>query len=224
VWEQIDPQALGNVGEGVRVRVSQEPLNRVFWPHRGNRSWRLDRETAQVIRSRAWDQVGKHIQQRIADHFGPKVWADVWPDLRERFNGHVLAKGLLRAHELEELFERVPDQVAWKQWHYEWEAPLANHVGHWSAGTLAYCDTLSRLGADVSESLDGLMRIARSAGGWWYPLEHAVILTERPTALHLDTDGHLNHPCNAAISYPDGFSLQARHGTVLPAPVTVSVP
>lgn len=220
VWDQINPQTLGEVGKDVKVRVNQEPLTQIFWPREGGRSWRLEKEVEQVVRAAAWEKVGKHVQQRIADHFGPKVWADVWPELRDRFHGHVLIKDLLRDYGLEEFFDRVPREVARQRWHHEWEAPFETHVAEWSAGTLAYCDTLARLGMDVDAPLDGLVQVARSAGWWWYPLKHAVILTERPTALHLDADGRLHHPNGPAITYPDGFVVHARHGTVLPAPIT----
>jgi hypothetical protein len=59
--------------------------------------------------------------------------------------------------------------------------------------------------------LDGLMRVARSAG-WWWPFEHLAILSERPTALHQDAQGQLHHAGGPAIVYPDGFAVWAWHG------------
>ncbi len=64
-------------------------------------------------------------------------------------------------------------------------------------------------GALDNQGLDGLVRVARSAG-WWWPFEHLVILTERPSALRQDAEG---------IVYPDGLALWAWHGVVVPEQV-----
>lgn len=69
-------------------------------------------------------------------------------------------------------------------------------------------------GALDNQGLDGLVRVARSAG-WWWPFEHLVILTERPTAVRQDADGLLHHAGGPAVVYPDGLAIWAWHGVAV---------
>ncbi len=64
------------------------------------------------------------------------------------------------------------------------------------------------------EMLAGQMEIARAAG-WWWPFERAVILTERPTELHRNTEGRLHNDAGPAILYPDGWGIWALNGLPL---------
>jgi hypothetical protein len=58
----------------------------------------------------------------------------------------------------------------------------------------------------------------RMAGcGWWWPHRGAVILTERPSELHLDREGRLHAEHGPAIAYPDGWRMHYWHGTCVPA-------
>ena len=58
--------------------------------------------------------------------------------------------------------------------------------------------------------------------GWWWPFEGAVILTERPTQLHMDSEGKLHNPSGPAVLYPDGFSVYAWHGVRIPETIIKS--
>jgi hypothetical protein len=61
-----------------------------------------------------------------------------------------------------------------------------------------------------TERMGGILEIARSAG-WWWPFQNAVILTERPTELHM-RDGRLHNDEGSAILYPDGTGVWALNG------------
>ncbi|MFC9428164.1 DUF6745 domain-containing protein [Streptomyces sp. NPDC056987] len=67
-----------------------------------------------------------------------------------------------------------------------------------------------------SERLEGLAEVARHAG-WWWPYENAVVVCERPVALHRDEAGRLDRGDGPAIAYPDGFALYAWRGMPVPA-------
>jgi len=57
--------------------------------------------------------------------------------------------------------------------------------------------------------------VARSAGLWW-PFEHAAILCERPSELHLN-DRHLLHRTDGpAAVFRDGWSVHAWNGKAVP--------
>ncbi|MFF0203976.1 DUF6745 domain-containing protein [Streptomyces sp. NPDC005017] len=64
--------------------------------------------------------------------------------------------------------------------------------------------------------LDGLAGVSRSAG-WWWPLEKAAVVCERPVALHRDEAGRLDRGDGPALAFPDGFELYAWRGMPVPA-------
>ncbi|MEV7894527.1 DUF6745 domain-containing protein, partial [Streptomyces cyaneofuscatus] len=52
---------------------------------------------------------------------------------------------------------------------------------------------------------------------WWWPYERAVVISERPEALHRDEAGRLDHGAGPALAYRDGFALYAWRGMPVPA-------
>ncbi|MFJ3671432.1 DUF6745 domain-containing protein [Streptomyces sp. NPDC090106] len=71
--------------------------------------------------------------------------------------------------------------------------------------------------------IDALSAVCRSAG-WWWPFARVAVLTERPTALHRDEAGRLDHGDGPALSYPDGFALHAWRGMPVPAAFLAELP
>lgn len=85
--------------------------------------------------------------------------------------------------------------------HFTLDAVLGQHDAPWLS---------------AFNGLDGLKRVAESAG-WWWPFERVAVITERPAELHLDELGRLHRPDGPALAYPDGFALHAWHGMPVPA-------
>lgn len=71
--------------------------------------------------------------------------------------------------------------------------------------------------------LDALSEVCRSAG-WWWPFARVAVLSERPSALHRDEAGRLDHGDGPALSYPDGFALHAWRGMPVPAAFLAELP
>jgi len=86
--------------------------------------------------------------------------------------------------------------------------------GQHDARWLAYYEGLGELGVDVSE-LDALMEMAQSCG-WWWPFDDVCVLTERYSRLARDARGRLHASDGPAVVYPDGWSIYAWRGTVVP--------
>jgi hypothetical protein len=61
------------------------------------------------------------------------------------------------------------------------------------------------------EHLRVQMIIAESCSLWW-PLEDRVLLCERPTLMHLDSEGALHCADGPALQFSDGFSVFSWHG------------
>ncbi|GAA1995939.1 DUF6745 domain-containing protein [Catenulispora subtropica] len=91
---------------------------------------------------------------------------------------------------------------------------------------LALLDALGRLDNQLFTRLhhdttpfrpvDGIARVARSAG-WWWPFEDVAVVCERPSVRALDREGRLHAEDGPALAYPDGgFSAYFWHGRVVP--------
>ena len=64
-----------------------------------------------------------------------------------------------------------------------------------------------------TETVAGLLDLAKSAG-WFAPYSKICWISERPTVLRLDKMGRLHAPEGHALTYPDGWSLDAVEGIV----------
>ncbi|MFK0225313.1 DUF6745 domain-containing protein [Streptomyces sp. NPDC090303] len=85
------------------------------------------------------------------------------------------------------------------------DAVLGQHDAAWLAAFDGYGDRLA-----------GLAAVAGHAG-WWWPYEHAVVVCERPVALHRDEAGRLDRGDGPALAFPDGFALHAWRGMAVSA-------
>jgi hypothetical protein len=82
---------------------------------------------------------------------------------------------------------------------------------------LSYYDLFKRLNLDCVNRLEGLSIVARNAG-WWWPFTDAVILTERPTELHRNSDGRPHSLSEPAVLYSDGFGVWMKDGVRVAEP------
>lgn len=71
---------------------------------------------------------------------------------------------------------------------------------------------------EETKKLHGLWKLSQSAG-WFMPFTAAAIVSERHAVLHRDDQGRLHCLDGPAVMYPDGWSVYAVHGVVVPAHV-----
>ncbi len=166
-----------------------------------------------------WEQVG-------APRFSNDAWeVFLWPEEVEDETGEPprqIAEELrdLGEEDARDLDETYRDSVD--------RGPFAEEAtsgwytrGQHDAGALAFIEVLDRaVGLRPGQRLAGQVLIGRSAG-WWWPFEHAAVLTERPCALDLarDEQGRLHHPTGPVVRYPDGWAVWAWHGVRVPRQV-----
>ncbi|MEU8768230.1 DUF6745 domain-containing protein [Streptomyces griseus] len=158
------------------------------------------RSVREEVRTRPWAEE----RRRMYDELGPAGWAALWS-----------ATGAQLWETTGALAERIRSGVV---------ADLAPRPGDESAVRLVLLDAV--LGQHDAawlaafdgrgERLRGLAEVARNAG-WWWPYEHAVVITERPDVLHRDEAGRLDHGEGPALAYGDGFALHAWRGMPVPA-------
>ncbi len=81
------------------------------------------------------------------------------------------------------------------------------------ARSLIYYNYLNAIGIDCSP-LKGLWAAAQHCG-WWWAFENLAIVTPKPSAIRLDSEGRLHAEGEPAVAY-EGFQIYAHHGVRLP--------
>lgn len=79
------------------------------------------------------------------------------------------------------------------------------HEADWQAGVHA---------PDL-ELLDVWVTLTRSTG-WWWPREEVCVMSDRPTAVHVDANSLLHNDKGPAIAFADGTHAYVWHGTTVP--------
>ncbi|MCX4679989.1 hypothetical protein OG413_32750 [Streptomyces sp. NBC_01433] len=158
------------------------------------------RSVRDEIRTRPWAEE----RRRMYDELGAAGWSALWSAtgaqlwettgaLAERIRTGVVADLAARPEDESGIRLRLLDAV------------LGQHDAAWLAAFDGRGDRLT-----------GLAEVARNAG-WWWPFEHAVVISERPEVLHRDEAGRLDHGEGPALAYADGFALYAWRGMPVPA-------
>ena len=141
--------------------------------------------------------LGKRAQVRdqVGDQVRDQVWDQVWAQVRDQVRDQVWAQ--VR----DQVWAQVRDQVRVACW--------GQHDVSW----LAFYDYFNNeLGLKKQTAkLTGLWNISQ-AGGWWWPFKGAVIMTDRPCALHRDGNGRLHNESGMALEYRDGWGIYAIGG------------
>ncbi len=162
-----------------------------------------DQVRAQVrdqVEAQVWGQVEAQVRDQVWDQVGDQVWDQVEAQVRAQ----------------------VWDQVGGQVWD-QVRAQVRDQVVDWGSGIVwgshdywtMWIATYSHLGIRDADRLDGLIQVAENAG-WWWPLDGAVVLTERPCTLHRDPLNRLHAETGNAIEWPDGWGFPVWHGTRLP--------
>ena len=92
------------------------------------------------------------------------------------------------------------------------------HAASWLAPASVYRPLIDGL-----EDVDPFFVIAKNCG-WWWPLDGAVIATERMSALHLDGEGDPHCEDGPAMVWPSGLAVYFWHGTEVPKEWIESTP
>ena len=204
VRDQVRAQVWDQVGAQVRDQVRAQ-----VWDQVGAQVW--DQVGAQV-----WDQVVAQVRAQVSAQVRAQVRAQVsaqvWTQVRAQVSAQVSAQ----------VWDQVRDQVSAQVWTQVraqvWDQVRAQVIyGQHDAGWLSQFDFFKRLNLDCGNRLEGLSIVARNAG-WWWPFTDAVILTERPTELHRNSDGKLHSLSEPAILYPDGFGVWMKDGVRVEEP------
>ncbi|MEU1126160.1 DUF6745 domain-containing protein [Streptomyces sp. NPDC005899] len=157
------------------------------------------RSVREDVRTRPWARE----RRRVYDELGPAGWSTLWSATgAQLWDTTAALADRIRTGVVAELATVPEDESAVRL--VLLDAVLGQHDAAW----LAAFD-------GRGERLTGLAQVARNAG-WWWPYEHAVVISERPVALHRDEAGRLDRADGPALAYRDGFALHAWRGMPVP--------
>ncbi|MEU6953235.1 DUF6745 domain-containing protein [Streptomyces sp. NPDC045714] len=158
------------------------------------------RSVREEVRTRPWAEE----RRRMYDELGPAGWSALWSATgAQLWEATGALADRIRTGVVADLAPRPEDEGAVRL--VLLDAVLGQHDAAWLAAFDGRGDRLT-----------GLAEVARTAG-WWWPYEHAVVISERPDVLHRDEAGRLDHGEGPALAYGDGFALHAWRGMPVPA-------
>ncbi len=190
LWDRTLQTAEGGVGRLVCDEVDGRVLAQVgprVVRRVGRRHWKVLQNALQVpLAELVWDRVG----QQVSDAVQHAAWGGRSSETWRAVSGLVVQ---LAGPHSPELLDRSP-------------------LGQHDAAVLALLEgTAEIFDLDCCEPIRGLTEIACSSG-WWWPFEHAVVLTERPRVLLLDGEGRLHREGGPALHYEDDLAVWSVHG------------
>ncbi|MFJ5222629.1 DUF6745 domain-containing protein [Streptomyces sp. NPDC088400] len=195
---------------GVRLAYRRAGLaepERFVWagsPLAGARAARAIAGAGRSVRDEVRTHPWAEERRRVHDALGPLGWAEHWSITGARLWDTTRALTERIRAGVVEAFAEKPDEVAGIRM-VLLDAVFGQHDAAWLAAF-----------EGRSERLEGLAEVALHAG-WWWPYEHAVVICERPVALHRDEAGRLDRGDGPALAYSDGFALYAWRGMPVPA-------
>ena len=218
VGSQVRTQVWAQVGDQVRTQVVDQVVDQV-----GSQVW--DQVRAQVraqVRTQVWAQVGDQVRTQVVDQVRTQVWAQVGAQVRTQVWDQVGSQVLdqVRTQVWAQVGAQVVDQVRAQVW-AQVRDQVRSQVGKCGYGLhdanwLGFYDFFkSELSLECCAKLIPLMNLSEHCG-WWWPFNDAVILTEKPTSLHHDSQFRLHHLDKPAMLYHDGWGIYAIHGVRVP--------
>ena len=148
------------------------------------------------------DQLGDQLRGQLRGQLGDQLWDQLWDQLRDQLWG--------------QLRDQLGDQLWGQLGGQLWEIIYQNFSPWWDAYWLAFYSTAMSC-ADLSNARLTALVEAQEQVGWWWPMQGAVVLTDRPTVTHCDPQGRLHCEDGPALLWADGYTLHSWHGTTVPA-------
>jgi hypothetical protein len=173
-------------------------------PQLAEQLWsQLTSQIADQLHEQLADQLGEPLECELRDQLALPFPDDMWSQVNDRL-GRQISDGLKRSLGRQLVITKVTDR--------RWEALSLWRDCAWLVSMACGLD----LAGSIMPELDAVCAACREVD-WWWPMDGAAVLTDRPTLISRDTRGRLHSEHGPALSYADGFSMYARHGKRLPA-------
>ncbi|SPM42064.1 hypothetical protein MNAB215_4282 [Mycobacterium numidiamassiliense] len=217
VW--MDSPLGGMFAAGIIKSAATFQLDGPVWSLLGRQPWdqvvdELGSELAQQLwgqlTAQLGDQLGTQLKDQLSDplehqlndplgrQLALNLRDGLWSQLKDQVDGHKLNDQLM--YQLQD----PPADTLWEE------------ISLWrDCAWLASMACALRLAGLENSPLDAVCMASREVD-WWWPMSEAVVLTDRPTVISRDPQGHLHNDKGPALVYADGYTVHARHGTLLP--------
>ncbi len=170
---------------------------------------------------RIGDQVRHQVMTQVRDRLGLQIRAQISSRVEARIRERVWAR--VRGPVGDQVRDRVWDQVRVQAADQRTDWSWGMLAGNLEASWLSYHDfTGKTLGLDCCRRLEAHGDLALAGVGFWLPATRAAIVSPTPSQMHRDDHGELHCDDGPAITYPDGWSVWAHHGVVVPRDVIES--
>jgi len=120
----------------------------------------------------------------------------------------------------------VWDSVGASVWASVWDSVRASvgggitasfHYGQHDANWIGFYEFFDKeLKIKGAEKIRPMISLAEEIG-WWAPYKDFVIVSERPTEIHIGERGRLHNFTGPCLKYGDGFEMYRFNGVVVPA-------
>ncbi|MDR3659041.1 MAG: hypothetical protein P4L86_01265 [Mycobacterium sp.] len=207
--------------EVIKSAAMALPLRDNVWALLGFKSpWdrvvdRLGPSLAEQLWSNLTNQIVNELHERLAYQLGEPLECQLREQLATPFPddvrnqvidrlGRQLSDGLKESFGGQLVISEVGDE--------RWEELSLWRDCAWLVSTAC----ASELAGSIMPELDAVCAACLEVD-WWWPMQGAVVLTDRPTVISRDSRGRLHSEYAPALSYADGFRVYARHGKRVPA-------
>ena len=192
VWDGVRAGVGGAVWDGVRDAVWAG-----VWAGVWDAVWAA---VGAGVLGGVWDGVQAGVQDGVGDAVRDAVWDAVWDSVRAG------------------VWDAVQDAVRDGVQDWAQEMMFGGHDAAW----LGFADWFGHHGmSQVVAPLDGLTRVAMSAG-WWWAHTNIAIVSDRPEVLNDELwdppyGRRLHCETGPSVRYRDGWELHHWHGLLVPA-------
>jgi len=200
VWDSVMASVWDSVGSSVMASVGDSVMASV-WDSVRDSVWASVRDS---VRDSVWDSVRASVRASVWASVRDSVWDSVRASVRDSVWDSVWNSVLAS------VMASVRDSVGSSVGDSVYKSGYGQHDANW----LAFYDYFSEYLSCV-DKLKPLIDFSKHVG-WWWPLENAVIISERPISLTMDDEGRLHHESKMAIEYEDGWGVYSWHGVRLP--------
>ena len=217
---QLRGQLSSQLGGQLRGQLGGQFSSQLRDQFRGQLRDQFRGQLSSQLSSQLRDQLGDQLSSQLRDQgqlrgqLSSQLGGQLWGQLKGQLGGQLCSQ----------LRDQFRGQLGDQFWEQLWLAFSSWHDAFWMA---LYTVALPATGLPLDPLLDALADLTTMVGYWW-PLDGAVILAERPTAIHRDGQGRLHSTTGPALEWADGHTLHAVGGVrvdadIVERPETITV-
>ena len=167
------------------------------------------------VRNSVWDSVGDSVGNSVRNSVRNSVKNSVWDSVGDSVKNSVRnsVKNSVWDSVRNSVWDSVGDSVKNSVRNSVWNSIYGQH----EAGWLSYYSFFREVcGLEKeTEKLNGLFGVSKNAG-WFLPYQNICWVSERHSILNRDDGGRIHSFTEPSIMYPDGWTIYAIHGVLVP--------